>query len=176
MKERISKSVLVIIITGIVLAGLIAWKGLNRNKKTAHPEDSGEVVGAETSASNDAPVRGAAASAKNKTVLLDLVPLPLDAILTEAENGMWTSDKGFSSMPRGTQSFGGIEFHIEGLLQMQGSVSESRRQKYRKQVALPLAEAGVTNAEIGSIHFLGGTEFQTDQGAEVAEIVWRYVD
>lgn len=176
MKERISRSVLVIVITGIVLAGLITWKGLSRHEKTAPPENSRGVVEAETAASNDVSARAAAAPTKNKMVLRDLVPLPLDTILTEAENGMWKSDKGFSSMPRGTQSFGGIEFHIEGLLQMQGNVSESRRQKYRNHMALPLAEAGVTNAEIGSLHFLGGTEFQTDPGAEVAEVVWRYLD
>jgi hypothetical protein len=176
MKERISRSVLVIVITGILLASLIIWKGLSRPGKTAQPENSRAAVEAGTTTPNDASARAPVAPTKNKTVLRDLVPLPFDTILTEAENGMWTSDKGFSAMPRGTQSFGGIEFHIDGLLQMKGNVSESRRQKYRDHIALPLAEAGVTNAEIGSIHFLGGTEFRPEPGAEVAEVVWHYLD
>ncbi len=175
MKERISKSVLVIVITGIILANLIVWKGLIPRKKTPQSDNASEEIQGSITVSNAA-AHATLSPAKNKTVLRDLVPLPLDTILTEAENKMWDSDKGFSAMPRGTQSFAGIEFHIEGLLQMQGSVSESRKQNYRNRIALPLAEAGVTNAEIGSIHFLGGTEFRSDPGAEVAEVVWRYVD
>jgi|SRR6266850_573155 len=152
MKKTISTPVVAIVIAGILVTGIFAWRGLSRHGKSDVPEGSTPRLQAEDSISNDSTAR---ASIPQEGSLAELVPLPLSAILVEPENGMWTIDNGYLSVPRGTQSFGGIEFHLEGMLQMQGTGSERAGRKYRSEIRLPLAEAGVTSARIGSLHLLG---------------------
>ncbi len=104
------------------------------------------------------------------------VAIPLTPILIEAENGSWLRDKPYLEVPRGTRTLGGIEFRLEGMLQLQGKGSETRGRKYRGTIELPLAQAGITNGRFGSLHLLGGTRYETEPGAAVADVVWRYLD
>src|SRR5580765_2578057 len=158
MKERVSKPIIAIAIVGLLVAGLMVWRMAVRHPdaNAANEQASGtpaattEREGESAAADDRSAGASTAAAEKTETALTNLVPLPLTAILAEAENGMWVSNKDYLSLPRGIQTFGGIEFHLDGMLQMQGKGSEAQGRKYRKQISLPLKEAGAVNARIGS--------------------------
>src|SRR5215831_15615814 len=113
MKERISKSVILVVIVGIALAGFILRQVLVRHERTNLSQNPVAAEDGQVAGANDASMRGSARAVKQATILSEVVPLPLSAILVAEENGMWMSEDGFRLMPHGTQSFGGIEFHFE---------------------------------------------------------------
>jgi hypothetical protein len=132
---------------------------------------------AQVAAQSEVAPAGTAAEAAPPTPLsegaasLDLVPLPLTRALTKAENNWW-NEKVRQIVPAGTQSFGGIEFHLEGVIQLRST----HVPQFRSRVSLPLLEAGLTNARMASLHLLGGTAWDSEPGAPVAEVVWQYSD
>jgi hypothetical protein len=136
---------------------------------------------ASTGETSNSPAESAAAepaaSVETETNNLpELIPLPLATISIEAENGMWRTSSDYTDLPHGTQSFGGIEFVFDGMLQLQSSGSESFNRSYRTNIALPLAQAGAAQGKFGSIHLNCGTRYPSRPDAAVAQLVWHYAD
>ena len=46
------------------------------------------------------------------------VPISLAGLLVPAENDQWDRSAVFKIMPRGKQVFGGVEFRVEGMIQL----------------------------------------------------------
>jgi protocatechuate 3,4-dioxygenase beta subunit len=123
-----------------------------------------------------AAAKGQAPSETEASILPELIPLPLATIAIEAENGMWRTNGDYSDIPHGAQTFGGINFVFDGMLQLQSSGSESFNRSYRTNIALPLTEAGAAGGKFGGIHLNCGTRYPTRPGAAVAQLVWHYTD
>ena len=112
-------------------------------------------------------------------------PISLTNLLTAAENDCWLKEPVWQAVPRGTQDLGGIEFHLEGLIQLFGQGPQGDGHAYREKIILPLIETTTVGkntavirrgANIGSVHLLSGTGYDADAGARIAEVIWRYTD
>ncbi len=169
------KAAIAILIAGLVIAILLLWHGYNKGSNSssaltpdsAVPSESGTTVASTPAANTDL--------AENDRSQ-ELAPIPLAGVLVDEENGFWLTNKNCQVMPRGVQMFGGIELHLDGLLQLHGNGAERRGLKYRSKVVLPLAEHNLANRPFASLHLLGGSRFEATPDAMVAEIVWRYAD
>jgi beta-lactamase regulating signal transducer with metallopeptidase domain len=120
-----------------------------------------------------------------KKPLPPVQPISLTNLLTAAENDCWLKEPVWQAVPRGTQDLGGIEFHLEGLIQLFGQGPQGDGHAYREKIILPLIETNTVgkNTEvirrgtnIGSVHLLSGTGYDADAGARIAEVIWRYTD
>jgi beta-lactamase regulating signal transducer with metallopeptidase domain/protocatechuate 3,4-dioxygenase beta subunit len=83
-------------------------------------------------------------------------------------------DKGkpiWSGVPRGTNEFGGVEFLIDGPLQLQGRGPKSAGRTLPESVRIDLP----TN-NWGSVHLITGTSYDATPGTRIAELVWSYTD
>jgi len=187
-EQRISKPVLFAGIVVILLAGLGLWFGLRTQGKTtsepaAHSESNLASVVATPLV--DEPVSPEPTPTFTGE-LPPVVPISLKPFLAAPENGQWLTDDTFLSMPRGTQSFGGIEFWLEGMLQLQCKSSKVENRKYRETVAIVLAQTNVLEtgetlviqrgSNVGSLHLVGATRYAGDAECTVAEVLWRYTD
>lgn len=105
-----------------------------------------------------------------KKKLPPVVPLSITNILAEAENRDWLNDAVWQVAPRGTQDFGGIRFHLEGVVQLKGQGFGPK--PYRERVTVPIP----TNSAWGAIHVVGAMSFDAEPGTRVADLVWNYVD
>lgn len=114
-----------------------------------------------------------------------VVPLTLTNLLSEGENKPFVSEAMWKAPPRGSNVFGGIEFHIDGLIQLSGTGPEGQGRRYRERVVISLVETNGVGAKarviergtnLGALHFVGGTSFDAPSEAKVAEVVWRYTD
>ncbi len=105
-----------------------------------------------------------------KKKLPPVLPLTITNILAEAENKDWLKDAVWQVAPRGTQDFGGIRFHLEGVVHLKGLGFGAR--PYRERVTVPVP----TNSAWGALHVVGGMAFDTEQGTRVADLVWNYTD
>ena len=47
-----------------------------------------------------------------------MVPISLAGVLVPAENDQWSKTGAFKAMPRGKQVFGGVEFWLEGVIEL----------------------------------------------------------
>jgi hypothetical protein len=108
--------------------------------------------------------------------LPELIPLPLAPIAIEAENGMWLTNGDYKIVPHGTQSFGGIPFVLDGMLQLQSTSSEAFQRSYRTNISLAFAEAGARGGRFGSLHLICGTRWWSQPEAQLATLVWHYAD
>ncbi len=120
-----------------------------------------------------------------KKPLPPVQPISLTNILTAAENDCWLKEPVWQAVPRGTQDLGGIEFHLEGLIQLFGQGPQGDGHAYREKIILPLIETNTVGkktevirrgANVGSVHLLSGTGYDADAGARIAEVIWRYTD
>ncbi|MGC3961504.1 MAG: carboxypeptidase-like regulatory domain-containing protein [Verrucomicrobiota bacterium] len=115
-----------------------------------------------------------------------VIPISFVPYLIEAENGTWLKDEQYKLIPRGTQDLGGIEFHLEGMIQLQGRQSKDwKKRSYRQQVSISLALTNQTDAgfeiiprgsNIASVYLLAGTRYEAETEAVAANLVWRYSD
>ena len=114
-----------------------------------------------------------------------VVPLRLTNLLVEAENRAWLEEDVWKAPPRGSNGFGGITFHFDGLIQLSGTGSEGDGRTHRDRVMVPLTEtvevdgrARVVSrgAQVGALHLVGGTAYDAPAGTKIAEVVWRYAD
>ena len=165
----ISKPFAVIVLFALAVTVVLVWHTARRKPSTT--EEPPSPAAAETVSSEPPTETNLPAGAPSEQGSLDLVPLPLTNVLTETENHWWDEKLHFV-VPVGTQSFGGIEFHLEGVIQLRST----HVPQFRNRVSLPLTEAGLTNARMASLHLLGGTAWDSDAGASVAQVVWRYSD
>ena len=91
MKERVSKPIIAIVISGVLVAGLMVWRMGNRHTDANAGNERASVTSTgtteregETAAAGDrSAVASAAEAGEPGVVLTNLVPLPLTAILTE---------------------------------------------------------------------------------------------
>lgn len=106
-----------------------------------------------------------------KKKLPPVLPLTITNILAEAENKDWLNDAVWQVAPRGTQDFGGIRFHLEGVVQLKGQ-GFGPTKPYREKVVVPVP----TNSAWGAVHVIGGTAYDAEPGTRVADLVWNYTD
>lgn len=188
---RISGPVLAFGIVGLAIILLIGWYGYRRQQAQTPPALASEtkVVPAFTAPSNETETASVPAEEIATTFpdgLPPVIPISLVPHLIEAENGSWLRDAQYQLIPRGTQDFGGIEFHLEGMIQLQGRASkEWKKRSYRPQVNIPVSLTNNTDSgmeilergrNIASLHLLGGTRYETETDAVAANLVWRYTD
>jgi hypothetical protein len=114
-----------------------------------------------------------------------VVPISLAGLLVSAENDQWDKSSVFKVMPRGKQVFGGIEFWLEGMIQLQSSAAKDDNQSYRQTVVVPLSQTNATAAgiqidqrgsNVAAAHLLGATRYGGEGECSLAQMVWRYVD
>ena len=189
---RFSGPVLAFGIVGLAIILGVSWLGYQRQQAR-----STAMAGVETVAVADpAPTTNAETEVVSTTSeeeaqtfptgLPPVTPISLVPHLIEAENSTWLKDEQYKLIPRGTQDLGGIEFHLEGMVQLQGRLSKDwKKRSYRQQVSIPLALTNQTDAgfeiiprgsNIASIYLLAGTRYENETEAVAANLVWRYSD
>jgi uncharacterized GH25 family protein len=184
----ISRPILFLGTAAVVLALFLLWFGLRRNKPTPAAAEP-EVVADASSSANETP---AAVSPTLPTPVVrtdgempPVIPISLSGIITQAENDQWDKSAVFRVMPRGTQSFGGIEFWVEGALQLQSKSSLDEKKQYREKIVVPLAQTNFvgggieivqSGSNVGSVYLLGATRYTGEGECTVASLVWRYLD
>jgi hypothetical protein len=123
--------------------------------------------------------------ARGSGELPPVVPISLVGVLVPAENDAWDKDSAVKAIPRGKQSFGGIEFRVEGMLQLQSQGTRDDRHNFRPTIVVPLAETNVTAAgaqvvqrgsNVAAVHLLGATCYGGAGECDMARVVWRYAD
>ncbi|MBL9127614.1 MAG: M48 family metalloprotease [Verrucomicrobiales bacterium] len=114
-----------------------------------------------------------------------VAPLNLTNLLVAAENRSWQEEAVWKATPRGSNVFGGIEFRIDGLIQLSGTGPEGDGKKYRDRVIVPLVTTNGTGPDatvvrsgtnVGALHWVGATGYDAPAGTKIAEVVWRYAD
>jgi RNA polymerase sigma factor (sigma-70 family) len=114
-----------------------------------------------------------------------VVPISLASLLVPAENDQWDKSSVFKVMPRGKQLLGGIEFWLEGMLQLQSSASRDEGRGYRQRILVPLTETNLAAAgaqivqqgsNVAAVHLLGATRYGGEGECGVAQLLWRYAD
>lgn len=114
-----------------------------------------------------------------------VMPLRLTNLLVSAENKAWLEESVWKAPPRGSNVFGGIEFHLEGLIQLSGTGPEGDGKRYRDRVIVPLQETNGVGSKakiiqrgtnVGALHLVGGTSYDAPVETKIAEVIWRYTD
>src|SRR5262249_1511924 len=91
----------------------------------------------------------------------------------------------FKIMPRGKQTFGGVDFQVDGVLQLLSAAAKEDHRDWRLSVLVPLSEATATAAgmrvlqggsNVAAAHLIGATRFGGGQECSVAQLVWHYTD
>ena len=160
----------------VIAAAVIGGLYLLRPKHGGAPAPDQQEVVAATEATAAPGVTSTEADQGANDNLPELVPLPLVPIAIEAENEMWRTNSDYAIVPHGTQALAGIEFVMDGMLQLQSTSSEAFNRAYRTNISLALAEAGAVGGRFGSLHLLCGTRWWAPPESQVAAIVWRYAD
>ena len=131
------------------------------------------------------PVAPAQPLARGSGELPPVVPISLAGVLVPAENDQWDKNSAIKAIPRGKQIFGGVEFRIEGMIQLQSKGARDDQQNYRQTIVVPLAETNVTAAgtqvvqrgsNVAAVHLLGATRYGGAGECDMAQVVWRYAD
>jgi hypothetical protein len=182
--QHISKPVLAFVTGGIVLVALIFWFGPLHHEKhqpAVTPPPQPDVVSASATPVTNLPTATAA-----ETGLPPVVPISLTNVVINAENGSWLRDKDYLLAPHKPQEFGGVEFLMDGMIQLQGRLSkEWKNRSYRSAVTIPLAQTNIVDgnfeviqcgSNVASLHLLGGTRYGGSQDQQFAEVVWHYTD
>jgi beta-lactamase regulating signal transducer with metallopeptidase domain len=124
-------------------------------------------------------------AASSSKPLPPVVPLRLTNLLVQAENRAWLEEPVWKVQPRGSNVFGGIEFHLEGMIQLFGTGPEREEKIYRERVVVPLVTTNGSGPKavvvqrgtnVGSLHFIGATAYDAPLETKIAEVVWRYTD
>src|ERR1051325_6735979 len=186
--QRIRKPGLAFGVAGLVVAVLLLWFGLARRNRTETP--AVQPAEAQTLPPTEVAATPAVAPEEKPTVarpegeLPPVVPISLAGVFVSPENDQW-SNPTFLCLPRGTQHFGGVEFWLEGMIELQSKSSSDERKGYREKIIVPLLQTNVTQtgmefAERGSnvaaVHLLGGTRYPGEGETTVADLVWHYKD
>lgn len=124
-------------------------------------------------------------AASNSKPLPPVVPLRLTNVLVQSENRAWLEAPVWKAPPRGSNVFGGIEFHLDGMIQLFGTGPEREEKIYRERVVVPLVTTNGTGPKavvvqrgtnVGSLHVIGATAYDAPLETKIAEVVWRYTD
>jgi RNA polymerase sigma factor (sigma-70 family) len=140
----------------------------------------------QTAQSGSAPVAEPAQPvAGGRGELPPVVPISLAGLLVPAENDQWDKSAVFKVMPRGKQVFGGVEFWLEGMIQLQSRAAKEDNRSYRQTIVVPLAETNAAamgvqivqrGSNVAAAHLLGATRYGGEGECSVAQVVWRYAD
>jgi uncharacterized GH25 family protein len=189
---RLSGPVLAFGIVGLIIILAVSWLGYRRQQ--SHPPApvvaETELVPQSSPATNATEEIVATAAEDAAQTFPDglppVIPISLVPQLIEAENSTWLKDEQYRLIPRGTQDFGGIEFHLEGLIQLQGRLSKDwKKRSYRPLVSIPLTLTNQTDgsleiiergSNIASIYLLAATRYESETEAVAANLVWDYTD
>lgn len=170
------KTARIAVILAIATALVLVMYRLRPKPGVAPTPEQHEVAASDNNPSRATTTPTAEPAAEPSDNLPELIPLSLTPICIEAENGMWRTNSDYQIVPHGTQSLGGIEFVLDGLLQLQSTSSEAFNRSYRTNIALALAEAGAAGGRFGSLHLICGTRWWSRPGAQLASLVWHYAD
>jgi protocatechuate 3,4-dioxygenase beta subunit len=189
---RFSGPVLAFGIVGIAIILAVSWLGYKRQQARSIAPDITESEAVSNPAPAPAAETEVASPPPEETAqmfpdgLPPVIPISLVPHLIEAENSTWLKDEQYKLIPRGTQDFGGIEFHLEGMIQLQGRQSKDwKKRSYRSQVSIPLAlinqaEGGIETIErgsnIASVYLMAATSYESETEAVAANLVWHYTD
>lgn len=186
-EQPIAKSVWAIVIVGLVVIVLTIWTDLRRRK--AAPEQPAPVVKTSTHAVLPARMIASAPADAASTLapgLPPVIPISLAGVLTRAENGSWLRDKDYLLVPHRPQTFGGVEFLMDGMIQMQGLASLiTKNRSYRTNVIIPLTltnyasegrEVIQRGRNIATVFLLGGTRYTDPTPVKSADLIWHYTD
>ncbi len=192
MKTNISKSVLVIVTTGLALSAALVWFGLHPREKVAEPSampvTSEPLAGKSVVPPVPAPAKQiATTTVPNNRNLLPVIPISLTNVMDAAETDLLLrNDAGLKALPQGTQVLGGIEFWLQGLVYLQGVVSrDDEHASFRQSIIVPLDETNFTDEKwmvtqrgqnIACIYLVAATRFGAQVGEKFAEVVWHYAD
>jgi RNA polymerase sigma factor (sigma-70 family) len=147
----------------------------NQARQPGQPAQSGSAPVAEPAQ----PVAGGGGE------LPPVVPISLAGLLVPAENDQWDKSAVFKVMPRGKQVFGGVEFWLEGMIQLQSRAAKEDNRSYRQTIVVPLSITNATAAgvqivqrgsNVAAAHLLGATRYGGEGECTVAQVVWRYAD
>ncbi len=114
-----------------------------------------------------------------------VVPISLAGVLVPAENDQWSKTGAFKAMPRGKQVFGGVEFWLEGVIELQSSAARDDERSYRQRITVPLTETNATAAgieiiqrgsNVAAVHLLGATRYRGEGECTVAQVICHYTD
>lgn len=187
--SRPSGPVLAFGIVGLAIIFAIGWLGYRRQHPPASPPTESEVFAEATPETNTA----AEATAPPPEVVAStfpdgippVIPISLVPHLVDAENSHWNKADTYLAMPRGTQNLAGIEFWLEGIIQLQSKSTKAENRTFRESVSIPLFQTNITTAgieitplgsNVASVHLLGATRYLGDGEVPVANLVWRYQD
>ncbi len=184
-RQSISKPVLAFVLAGLAVSVAFVWLLLSRNQQKPSDTASSPVEAVEpvpavrTQEAEISP--GAVASAKSEGGLPPVIPVSLRSV--PKANGDWLTSRAFLAFPRGTQSFGGIEFWLDGVVILQCQAGINNKQDYPLSVAVPLTKSDVfarnrvqLGSNVASIHLVGATHFHNEGNLPVANLVWHYAD
>ncbi len=187
---RLSGPVLAFGIVCFAITALVGWLAFKDRKHTADDAAPQTDVVATTPAEQNTETETnelAAVPAYDLSQgIPPVIPVSLVALLVEPENDVWNA-KPWSNYPHASQKFCGVDFNIEGVIQLESAGSVQGKRFYRKSVVVPLTITNATESEVsvaeigtnvGCIHLLGATRFSGDafQGAKVAEVIWHYAN
>lgn len=189
MKTSISKSALGIVFAGLVLIIAAIWFGMASHKKAAPVEappaiETPAAVPAAKPAPKPAPAPARPAIVRTTDTSLAVIPISLTNVIIGTENNV---DAAMKSLPSGTQVYGGIEFWLQGMVQLQSlATRDEQRKNFRTSIIVPLAETNFPDGKpvvtqrgqnIASLYFLGGVRFAASHdGEKFADVVWHYTD
>lgn len=184
---RISKPVLILTTAAVALTLLLVWVRLGSREQPQVEADSQPAAAAPSASAEIAPNSETAIqpAVRWEGGLPPVVPISLAGVLIEAENSQWQKSEPFLSMPRGTQNFGGIEFWLEGMIQLQCKSSKDENRSYRERIVVLLVQTNAVEtgteivprgSNVASVHLLGATRYGGEGERTVADLVWRYTD
>ncbi|HSY19640.1 MAG TPA: carboxypeptidase regulatory-like domain-containing protein [Candidatus Acidoferrales bacterium] len=187
MKAPISKSALAIVVVGIIfIAGLIEMRLHPRKQSTpATPSDVVEKTAVPTTAPAPKPTPPKpAVSTGAVNTSLAVIPISLTNVIIESEINV---DAAMKALPAGTQVYGGIEFWLQGAVQLQSQTTrDDQHKKFRTSIVVPLTETNFADGapvvtergkNIASLYLLAGTRFgSVTDGEKFADLVWHYAD
>ncbi|NOS72614.1 MAG: carboxypeptidase regulatory-like domain-containing protein [Verrucomicrobia bacterium] len=190
-RYRITKRLLTIVLVGTAVISMIVWFGLHQRNRSA-VQIAEQTEAAPTQAvSETAPAPEAVSNALESIPTLTgelppVIPISLAPFFAEPENGVWSS-KPWSYFSIGTQTYCGVEFNIQGVIQLGSPGSVQSKRLYRGNVTVSLAVTNFTDngmvitelgTNIGCIHLLGATRYsgEATPGMKIAEVVWHYAN
>jgi uncharacterized GH25 family protein len=184
--RSIGKSVLTVCVAAIAVLLLLVWFKLrSRDRSSERPVAEAPATTQQSPKETmpaAAPTVAPAAPVSSVTAngLPPVVPIPLAPVLIDAENGPWLRDK---NAPHAAQEFGGIEFLLDGRVQLQSR--DPKTHTYRTHIEIPVTQTNFVSGQmqvvqigsnIASLHLLGATRSEEVPGTTFAQMTWRYAD
>jgi protocatechuate 3,4-dioxygenase beta subunit len=194
MKNSVSKSVLGIVLTGILFTAAIAWFGLRSHKNAAATPEAAPVTETKTAPAKPTttakpaaePAKVAAVRSASENISLAVIPISLTNIIDDAESAWFRNDTGMKTLPADAQVYGGIEFWLQGAIHLQGlATRDDQHKKFRTNITVPLDETNFADGKISvsergkniaCIYLLAGTRYSTQTGEKFADVLWHYAD